>query len=69
MSTKNSNNDYYDGWDGLAKEMAKQNKVYDSQCKSCTNKIGTSGCKIFGERPYQYSSVLTKVQCPERKVK
>lgn len=68
MATKR-NNEYVDGWSGLADEMAKQCKVTHTQCKECENKVGTSKCKVFGERPYKYSSVLAKVPCPERKVK
>ena len=68
-TTKSSNKDYYDGWSGLAKEMANHCKVTHSQCKDCLNKIGTSKCKIFGERPDKYSSPLAKVSCPKRKVK
>lgn len=69
MSTKNNKQEYYDGWDGLAEDMAKKNKVTHSQCKNCLNKVGTHVCKIFGERPDKYSSVLANVQCPERREK
>ena len=69
MSTKNSRQEYYDGWAGLADEMAKQCKVQRSQCGDCENKIGTHACKVFGERPYKYSSVLANVPCPNREVK
>ena len=67
MSTKNKK--YYDGWEGLAEEMNKQCKVTHTQCKDCENKIGTSKCKVFGERPDKYSSVLANVKCPNRKEK
>jgi len=60
---------YIDGWDGMAKEMAKHATIKRSQCRECENKIGTHKCKVFGERPDQYASVLANVQCPERKVK
>lgn len=69
MATKNSKPQYVDGWDGMAKIMAKHSTVQHSQCKECENKIGTHKCKVFGERPDQYASVLANVQCPERKVK
>ena len=66
MATKN-NQQYYDGWDGLAKEMKKRSKVTLSQCVGCTNEVGTQACKVFGEKPHKYASVLANVQCPERK--
>lgn len=58
---------YYDGWDGLAEEMAKHSTVQHSQCKTCDNQIGTHKCKVFGERPDQYASAIAKIQCPGRK--
>lgn len=69
MSTKNSKQEYYDGYDNpeIIKALAK-GKVTHSQCKFCLNKIGTHACKKFGERPEQYSNPLAKVECPERKV-
>ncbi len=67
MSTRKSKNqEYYDGWEGLAKDMAKQCKVTHSQCYNCKNSVGTSGCKVFGEIPYKYGSTFANVQCPER---
>ena len=71
MSTKNQNEEQYvDGWDNqeIIKAMAKS-KVTHSQCRNCLNKIGTHACKIFGQRPYQYSSPLANVKCPKRKEK
>lgn len=70
MSTKNSKQEYYDGYANpeIIKELRK-GKVTHSQCKFCLNKIGTHACKKFGERPDQYSNPLAKVQCPEMKVK
>lgn len=69
MSTKTNNQEYYDGWVGLAKEMKKQSKATLSQCVGCTNEVGTQACKVHGEKPYKYASVLANVQCPERKEK
>lgn len=71
MSTKNSNQDYYDGYDNpdVISELRRNFKVTHSQCKFCMNKIGTHACKIFGTRPDQYSNPLAKVDCPERKEK
>lgn len=68
MSTKNQK-EYYDGWDGLADEMKKQSKVKLSQCVNCKNEVGIYACKMFGEKPHKYASVLANVQCPERKEK
>ena len=67
MATRKDEPRYVDGWDGMAKEMAKHATIRHSQCKTCANKIGTHKCKIFGERPDQYASVLANVQCHERK--
>ena len=70
MSSKSSKQEYYDGYDNpeIIKELWK-GKVTHSQCKFCLYKIGTHACKVFGERPDQYSNPLAKVQCPERKEK
>lgn len=68
-STRNSKKEYYDGWDGLAKVMKENSKSIDSQCAGCTNEVGTQACKVFGEKPYKYASVLANVKCPERKEK
>lgn len=68
LEEKEIKQDYYDGWEGLAGDMAKQCKVTHSQCKTCENKIGTHTCTIFGERPYIYSSALAKVPCPNKKL-
>lgn len=64
----NNEQEYYDGWAGLAEEMKKRSKVVLSQCAGCTNEVGTQGCKLFGEKPYQYASALMKIPCPERMV-
>ena len=69
MSTKNRKQEYYDGWDGLASEMKKQNKSIDSQCAGCENEVGVYACKKFGEKPHKYASVLANIKCPERKEK
>lgn len=37
-----------------------------SQCEDCLNEDGTHKCKIFGDKPYNYSSVLTKEPCPHK---
>lgn len=67
MSTRKSKNqEYYDGWSGLEKLMAKHCKVTHSQCYDCKNSVGTSSCKVFGEIPYEYGSTFANVQCPER---
>lgn len=66
MSTKKS--DFYDGYEGLEKEMAKS-KVTHSQCVGCTFSSGFDECKVFGKRPYKYASALAKVKCPEREEK
>lgn len=70
MATKNNEQEYYDGYDNpeIIKALWK-GKVTHSQCKFCLNKIGTHDCKIFGERPDQYSNPLAKVPCPKREAK
>ena len=69
VNTKKHEGDFIDGWVGMADAIAKASKVQHSQCRECKNKIGTHACKIFGIRPRDYASALTKVQCPERKEK
>jgi len=63
---ENQKQDYYDGWEGLSEEIAKHSKVILSQCVGCSNEVGTHGCKLFGEKPYEYASALMKTPCPER---
>lgn len=67
LSTKN-NNQYVDGYDGLAEEMKKMKKT-ESQCVKCSFSVGFDKCIKFGVRPRKYSSVLANVKCPERKSK
>lgn len=69
LNTRKKRNEPIDGWDGLAKTMAKKCTVQHSQCEACLNKIGTHVCKIFGERPMKYASALTNLQCPNREEK
>ena len=68
MATKKvkKREEYYDGWEGLADLINKTSTVKQSQCATCKNKIGTSKCKIFGERPYQYGSTFANVSCPKK---
>ena len=68
MSTRKNKNDdmYIDDWGGLAEAMDKACKVIESQCVNCKNKIGTSKCKIFGERPQKYAFVTANVPCPKK---
>lgn len=68
MSIEKGKQDYYDGFEGLEKEMAKS-KVELSQCVGCENNVGFDTCKYFKNKPYEYASALAKVRCPERKVK
>ena len=67
MGTKNNNEMYYDGYDNpeIIKALAK-GKVTHSQCKFCLNKVGTYGCKKFGDRPSQYSNPLAHIDCPHK---
>ena len=68
MSTRR-NSGPIDGWDGMASEIAKHSKATLSQCVGCKHEIGTQACVIYGEKPYEYSSVLLNVKCPAKKVK
>ncbi len=58
--------DYYDGWGGLAALMKEKSKVTLSQCVGCINENSNYTCGIFGEKPHQYASVLMNTPCPER---
>jgi len=60
--------DYYDGWAGLAEEIKKHSRSIDSQCAYCENEEGTQCCRIFGEKPHKFASVLSNIPCPQIKV-
>lgn len=66
VSKQNIEQDYYDGWEGLAEEIKKYSKIVHSQCHGCKNATGTHTCKVFGEKPDHYASALMKIPCPER---
>lgn len=68
MSTK-KNSGPIDGWAGMAEEIAKNSKATLSQCVGCKREIGTHACEIYGEKPYEYASVIANVKCPARKEK
>lgn len=46
--------------------IAKKSNVIHSQCSDCINNTGFHDCRIFDKKPYQYSSALAKVPCPNR---
>ena len=62
-----SGKERFDSWEGL--DMKKLFKATPSQCEGCVQRVGIEGCTAFGQRPYQYKSVLANVKCQERKVK
>lgn len=69
MSIKRqSKQEYYDGLIGLEEELVKSKKQI-SQCAGCKFDKGVTECTKFGEKPYEYASVLQNAQCPERKEK
>ncbi len=52
----------------MLETIKKTSKVIHSQCADCIYKMGFEDCRIFGKRPYIYSSPPANTTCPNRKI-